>query len=215
MTESTREQILAKLRAAQQPFTDVPPFENPRAVVPITDHSPAALLALFVQEAEKLGCLVYQQPEAETVAQILTLIGDDKTILSWDFKHIPLASLPQALAAQGVTVAPDPTQDGVRVGITGADALLAGTGSLVVCSGAGKPRATSLLPDIHIAIVKASQMVADFETWSAQQKSSGHSAYRAPANTIVISGPSKTADIAQELIKGAHGPRVLHIFIVP
>lgn len=213
MTQTTRDQILAKLRAAQQPFTDMPPFENPRAVVPITDHSPAALLVLFVQEAEKLGCMVYQLPEAEAVAQILALIGDDKTILSWDFKHIAFASLPQALVAQGVTVAPNPTQDGVRVGITGADALLAGTGSLVVCSGVGKARATSLLPDVHIAIVRAAHVVADFETWTAQQKSSNQSAYRAPANTVIISGPSKTADIAQELIKGAHGPRVVHIFI--
>jgi len=214
MTQNTRDQILAKLRAAQQPFTDVPPFENPRAVVPITDHSPAALLALFVQEAEKLGCMVYQQPEAESIAQILALIGDDKTILSWDFKHIPLPKLAHELAVQGIKVAESPTQDGVRVGITGADALLAGTGSLVVCSGAGKPRATSLLPDVHIAVARASQLVADFETWTAQQKSSGQSAYRVPANTVIISGPSKTADIAQELIKGAHGPRVVHLFIV-
>ncbi len=214
MTHNTRDQILAQLRAAQQPFTDVPPFENPRAVVPITDHSPTALLALFVQEAEKLGCMVYQQPEAQSVAQILALIGDDKTILSWDFKHIPLPSLPQALTARGVTVAPNPTQDGVRVGITGVDALLAGTGSLVVCSRAGKPRATSLLPDVHIAVAQESQLVADFETWTAQQKLSSQSAYRAPANTVVISGPSKTADIAQELIKGAHGPRAVHVFIV-
>jgi L-lactate dehydrogenase complex protein LldG len=212
---SSRDAILNRLREAQQPFTDIPPLTERRRMVPLDDLSPAALLERFMQEAQKLNCLVQADAPAAVTDQIIALIGEDRMILSSDLAHVPLPMLGAALDSRGIRISPDPTADGVRVGITGADALLAGTGSLVVCSGAGKPRATSLLPDIHIAIVKASQMVADFETWSAQQKSSGHSAYRAPANTIVISGPSKTADIAQELIKGAHGPRVLHIFIVP
>jgi L-lactate dehydrogenase complex protein LldG len=210
---TSREHILGKLRAAQKPFVDVAPIANRQPMVPLDDLTPEGLLARFKEEASKIGCYVYHLPEADTIARILELIGDNRQILAWDFRHIALPGLSEALAAKGISVAA-PADGGVKVGITGADAALAATGSLVVSSGRGKHRTTSLLPDIHLAVVRVSQVCADLEEWISEQRTIGQPAFALSSNTVIISGPSKTADIAQELIKGAHGPRVVHIFIV-
>ncbi|MBC8100924.1 MAG: LUD domain-containing protein, partial [Armatimonadetes bacterium] len=57
-------------------------------------------------------------------------------------------------------------------------------------------------------------LLPDFETWLSADTQGDYTAFRAAANLVVVSGPSKTADIAQELIKGAHGPREVHIIIL-
>jgi L-lactate utilization protein LutC len=88
-------------------------------------------------------------------------------------------------------------------GITSAEALLAETGSLVVSSGPGRSRLASLLPPVHIAVVPAARMTTDLFTW-LESRPGGW-----PANTVLISGPSKTGDIEQTLSVGVHGPKRL------
>ena len=208
-----RNQILNKLRKAQQPFTDRPPIENRRHMVPETDLSQEEMLAQFSAEAKKLGCYVYQLNQNDAFEQIMELIGDDKSILSWDEAHIPLNGLHKKLETVGVSIAA--YNDGqVRAGITGVTSAFAATGSLVLLSGAGRYRTASLLPDLHIAILTPDQMMPDFEAWQQAQQKEGYPAFTKSSNTTIISGPSKTADIAQELIKGAHGPREVHIIIL-
>jgi L-lactate dehydrogenase complex protein LldG len=102
----------------------------------------------------------------------------------------------------------------MRVGITGVDAALAATGSLVLAAGVGKHRVTSLLPPLHIAVVRASQIMPDLESWVAMQRAQGLDAFRRMSSVIVISGPSRTADIAMQLIMGMHGPAELHIILI-
>jgi L-lactate dehydrogenase complex protein LldG len=87
------------------------------------------------------------------------------------------------------------------VGLTSAEAAFAETGSIVVSSGANTSRMVSLLPPVHIAMVPESKLTADIFTWTAARKGS------LPANTVFVSGPSKTADIEMTLVKGVHGPK--------
>lgn len=87
------------------------------------------------------------------------------------------------------------------VGISGADAALAETGSIVVSSGPGKSRMVSLLPPVHIALVSTSRLTPDIVTWAAAREG------KLPANRVIISGPSKSGDIAQILVLGMHGPK--------
>ena len=86
------------------------------------------------------------------------------------------------------------------VGISGADAALAETGTVVVSSGPGCSRLTSLMPPVHIALVPAACLTSDLFTWMAEQKPP------LPASVTLISGPSKTADIEQTMAVGVHGP---------
>lgn len=211
---SSRDTILNKLRAARKPFTDLPPIAERRHMTALADSNLDALRARFIEEAEKVGVYVYPVPDAKAaIGQTLALLGEHKQILAWEAEHLPVKGLLDTLQAQGVTIAAYDDRH-AAVGITGADAGLAATGSLVVCSGAGKYRTTSLLPDKHIALLDASRIVADLETWVQQQAQGGAEAFKASSNTVLITGPSKTADIAQELIKGAHGPRQVHIVLI-
>jgi L-lactate utilization protein LutC len=92
-------------------------------------------------------------------------------------------------------------------GITSAEALLAETGSLVVSSGPGRSRMVSLLPPVHVAVASAGLLTTDLFTWLAGRSGPW------PANTVLISGPSKTADIEQTLSVGVHGPKRLVVVV--
>ncbi len=210
---SSRDRILGRLRSARTTIEDPVSITDRRSIVPLNDLSQIALQDRFVAEAEKLACQVYRvDSDQDGVERVLTIIGEHKKLLCWDFAHIPLDGLEPVLQDTAVQIA-DGNDADAQVGITGIDAALAATGSLVLQSGDGKPRGTSLLPLIHIAIMTVEQIVPDLESWIARQRQSLHH-FQEIANTVVISGPSRTADIGMELVMGAHGPAELHIVLL-
>lgn len=87
------------------------------------------------------------------------------------------------------------------IGLSGAIAALAETGTVILASGPGGSRLASLLPPIHLALVPVSCLTTDIFTWTAGRQGPP------PANVNLISGPSKTADIEQTLAIGVHGPK--------
>ena len=90
-------------------------------------------------------------------------------------------------------------------GLSGVEAALAETGSLVVHSGVGKSRLATLLPPVHIALVPVARLVSDIFTWTASRAREAPM----PSNLNLISGPSKSADIEFTLTLGVHGPKRL------
>ena len=100
---------------------------------------------------------------------------------------------------------PDPT---IRVGITGALVGIAETGSLVLVGGSGRPLTASLLPQIHVAILKTSAMVPTLTDALHRPEVCASSA------GVIITGPSRTADIEMTLTIGVHGPGELHVFLI-
>lgn len=211
---SSRASILKRLKQAARPYETLVRPDEVRAVAPAPDSDPATLQEHFVEQARALSCGVYLCPdEATALRHLLTIIGDDRTILSWNRPYIPLGGVDEALAAAGIQVAAtdDPA---VRVGLTGADAALAATGSLVLVSGEGRSRLVSLLPPVHITVLRSDQIVPNLEAWIARQREAGLPAFALSSNTVIISGPSRTADIAMTLVLGAHGPAEEHILIV-
>jgi L-lactate dehydrogenase complex protein LldG len=98
------------------------------------------------------------------------------------------------------------------VGITGVFCAVAETGTLMLLSGARTPAATSLLPETHIALVRAGQLVRSMEDgWERVRSECG----KLPRAVNFVSGPSRTADIEQTLTLGAHGPYRVHVLLVP
>ncbi|KHF25397.1 LutC/YkgG family protein [Solemya velum gill symbiont] len=87
---------------------------------------------------------------------------------------------------------------------------VAQTGTLVLWPDREEPRLASLVPPIHIAVVEADTIVETF----AEAISEGNWASQMPTNALLISGPSKTADIEQILAYGIHGPKQLIVLIV-
>lgn len=96
------------------------------------------------------------------------------------------------------------------IGVTGGDWCAVDCGALVILAGPGRARATSLVPSVHIAVLKLDQLTADLTEIYAHFKERGE----LPISVNFISGPSKTADIEATLVHGAHGPREMHIFVV-
>jgi L-lactate dehydrogenase complex protein LldG len=210
MSNSSRDKILGRLRAVPPPFADVPPITERKMMVPMEGES---LVDTFVQRAKLLSANVLQpDSDEEALETILQIIGEDKSVLSWDFAHIPLAGLSTTLQARGITVA-DSRDESVRVGITGVDAALAATGSFVVSAREGRDRSVSLLPYVHIVVLREAQILPHLEAWLASCTADPE-AFRAIGNHVVITGPSRTADIAMELVLGAHGPAAMHILVM-
>lgn len=95
------------------------------------------------------------------------------------------------------------------IGITVADWGIAESATIVQLTRPGRPRSTSLVPSIHIALLPLSRLVADLAEAFALVRREPE-----PASMVLISGPSKTADIEGCMVLGAHGPRALHLLVL-
>jgi L-lactate dehydrogenase complex protein LldG len=104
-------------------------------------------------------------------------------------------------------------QAGDEVGLSRAAAAVAETGTLVMASGADNPVTVNFLPETHIVVVEEAALVGGYEgAWEAIRARFGRGAM--PRTVNFISGPSRTADIAGQLVMGAHGPRRLCVILV-
>ena len=111
----------------------------------------------------------------------------------------------------GLKIEARPTKGSDRLGITGVFCAIAETGTMVILSGADTPTATMLLPDTHVAVVPAERIVAGMEdAFALIRRERG----QLPRAVNLISGPSRTGDIEQTIVLGAHGPYRVHILVV-
>lgn len=115
-------------------------------------------------------------------------------------------------AGAGLAIEARPTRGQDRLGITGAFCAIAETGTLVVVSSPETPTATTLLPDTHVAVLSARDIVPGMEEAFARVRALPGGLPRA---VNMISGPSRTGDIEQTIVLGAHGPYRVHILLVP
>ena len=126
------------------------------------------------------------------------------SVLSWDGEQLP-AGLLENLRSQGIRAAFDLDPE-IRVGLSGAEAGIAGTGTLVLSLEKGKPQFVSLIPEIHFAVINANDIGEDLAQVMSSDK------LKQASMTTLISGPSRTADIEMTLTIGVHGPRQVHVF---
>ncbi len=144
-------------------------------------------------------------------------------LLAWDDEHLPLPDAVHRFLQSGCArtdgVVPHSaekrlTHQGgyfdVLYGLTGAEAGFAETGSIVVRSGPGRPRMASLVPLVHIALLPSDRIFRSPMHWLTEHGAD----VAAVANTVYITGPSRTADIEQRLELGVHGPREVHVVVI-
>ncbi|MBA2708157.1 MAG: lactate utilization protein, partial [Gemmatimonadaceae bacterium] len=104
----------------------------------------------------------------------------------------------------------DEVYDGYDCAVTDVSYAVAETGSLVVQPSAGQGRGLSLVPMVHVAIVEPRNLVADLVDLMEKLTTDGKSR----SNVIMITGPSKTADIEMNVVTGVHGPNVVKVFVL-
>ncbi len=114
-------------------------------------------------------------------------------------------------AGAGLDIEARPTQGDDRIGITGVFCAIAETGTMVILAGADAPTASALLPDTHVAILHASRIVDGMEDAFARIRDERGVLPRA---VNLVSGPSRTGDIEQTIVLGAHGPFRVHVLVV-
>lgn len=111
-----------------------------------------------------------------------------------------------------LTLRRGPARPDDATGLTGAFAAIAETGTLMLTSGPQSPTTLNFLPETHIVVLRRGQVVGSLEdAWDRLRGRSGHAM---PRTVNFITGPSRSADIGQQLQMGAHGPRRLHILLV-
>jgi L-lactate dehydrogenase complex protein LldG len=164
----------------------------------VTDRFEAELTALS-------GVFVpcNHQDLADKVFNVLREKRIDK-LLAWDPEHLP-PSLFSALKAKDIQLVFD-GDPGAKAGLTGVNAAIAETGTIVLTSGPGRPAATSLLPEIHLAILQEADIYENLPQVLHLRE------IREASSTTLISGPSRTADIEMTLTIGVHGPEEIYVF---
>jgi len=205
-----RSAILDRARRAQR--TGRIPVVIPVVAVPsVTAATPdARVLERFVTELGQLGVTVHLEDTAEAVRERVAGIVAGRLTLAWDAAVLPY-DVARLLPSAVTGASPRAQQAAADVGVTGCDAAIAETGSLMLLSGEGKPRTASLLPPLHIAIVKR----ADLRFSMADCLQERAADISASACCTFITGPSRTADIELTLTLGVHGPGRVVVVVGP
>ncbi len=199
-----------------------PPGPSPGLLLP--DLEPSDLVSLFGSRLRLVDGIDHGPLPAAVAADLVLSIFAEAGVreyLGWDDPGLP--GVHQKLAAAGMRrlEAWVPKQPDARLthqqayaslagGLTGADAGLAESGSIVLRSGPGRPRLASLLPTVHVAVLSVARLMRTLSHYAADHPA-------APAgvsNLVVITGPSRSGDIEQQLNLGVHGPRHLHVVLV-
>jgi len=166
----------------------------------------------FLEEIKKLSG-VGQRLSSSEVDPVLKILVEEHQIRKatvWETPHLRRLGVAEILHSLGVElVSPNAGKHEMALcdlGITEADYLLPETGTLVLRSSAEKPRGVSLLPRIHLAIVRPEMSRADMHQVFAEAKDHHY--------LVFITGPSRTADIELTVTLGVHGPKNLYVWMI-
>jgi len=183
-------------------------------VVPARGRTdPDTRLATFVAEAERVNATTDRVESMNAVPAAISgyLAGANLPAVVRIAPDPALAAIPWQTSPT-LTVTSGVASDGDLVAVTGAFAGIAETGTVILASGPESPTTLNFLPDTHIVVIAADRVLGAYEdAWAALRADRGPAM---PRTVNWITGPSRTADIEQTLLLGAHGPRRLHIVIV-
>jgi L-lactate dehydrogenase complex protein LldG len=203
-----REMLHARLKA------------HPRHLVPARGNlDRAGRITLFVEYLEReFGTASRLNSLAEVPDAIISYLAGQNLAPAFvasphpALRDIPFDSKPMLSVRFGTSTASD------TVSLTHAFAGIAETGTLMLPSGPARPTSNNLLPDNAIVILPAARIVGCFEDafdlLRAEPKTKAGRDKFMPRNVMLVTGPSRSADIEQTLELGAHGPRRLHVLII-
>lgn len=189
--------------------------EAPVGVVPARGQRPQkAKVALFCEMAEKVSATVKRVKKADDVPRAVSAYLRARNLpaavrMGADER---LKAMPWA-AVRALEVRHGPADPEDAVGVSHALAGIAETGTVALSSGADNPTTVNFLPEHHIVVVNASDIAGDLETVLSRLRQAFGKG-EMPRTLNLITGPSRSADIQQTLLLGAHGPRALHLIVV-
>ncbi len=217
-----RELVLGRVRAAVRRGTSPSRARPPADAGGLFEVAvpPGTPLDRFLARFEELGgnarVVASSEEVAPAVVGIARELGAERAAL-WETPAMRALGVRAALNAAGV-VAWSPTDGGdarqamaeAAVGVTGVDAVLADTATLILGTDGTRPRGVSLLPPVHVAVIPEERILATLAEWLAEARAAG----AMPSAYTFVSGPSRTADIELTLTVGVHGPGAVYAVVV-
>jgi L-lactate dehydrogenase complex protein LldG len=214
---SSRENILSRIRAA---LNDDPPLERPPVpeVWPRTNPTTGKMVERFTRELEALAGEVYRCPsEKEARKKLAKLLGelDDGSIARMDRPLVGelTSQLPAAEIPCGASDAEIQAMAEWSASVVAADFLLADTGTSLVACRTTQERLMCYLPPVCIVVAKTDRLFEHLPAaWDQIARRAADPELR--GEFVLITGPSRTADIEKILILGVHGPKRLVVLLV-
>jgi L-lactate dehydrogenase complex protein LldG len=210
---SGRDTVLARVRAALgEGAAAGEPVSMARTYRRVDEAARDAIMERFVRRVGDYGAAVHRVPAerlSATIGEVCGRRGGGAFVIPAD---LPADWLPDGLERLSDDGGLDYRQLDRSAGvITGCAVAVAETGTIMLDGGAGQGRrAITLLPDYHLCVVRADQIVGLVPEAIARLADAG----RAGRPVTLISGPSATADIELSRVQGVHGPRTLEVIIV-
>jgi L-lactate utilization protein LutC len=209
----SRDHILHRVRTALGRSAGQEPAPPPLVRLRIPEVGLDARAASFIVRLEVLAGKAQRVASQDAAREIVAAAIAGKTAVASNSPYLAqcgIASLAGVRTGiRDVTELRDACET-ADVGITSADYALADTGTLVTIASPAEARLVSLLPPIHIAVVPLDRLLTGLDELftilpnPAEQSSS----------MVLITGPSRTADIEQILVRGVHGPGEIHVVVV-
>ena len=224
---STRDDILARIRSglgrgalAGEAVAEAAArvAGHRRNLIPARAASldPAGRVDLFVAMAEAVQTTVARvTKDIDIPAEVARYLAAENLPAEVTVApHPSLASIPWTERPL-LNIREGKAEPGDLVSLTPCLAAVAETGTLMLVSGEATPTTLNFLPDTHIVVLRADQVVASYEDgWDLLRQRPGEGPQALPRVVNFITGPSRTGDIEQKIELGAHGPRRLHVILV-
>jgi len=208
----TTNPVLENIRKALGRDAQTPIGQRPAIYPARTPKSLDAEIEQFFNELRTLSGVGKRLSSTDIETELKALVAekDIRKATVWNTPHLTQLQVANKLASFGVElVSPNADKNEMAqcdLGVTEADYLLSETGTIVLRSSAEKPRAVSLLPRIHLAIVHPEMFRDDLHQVFAEARDSHY--------LVCITGPSRTADIELTLALGVHGPKNLYVWMI-
>lgn len=210
----SRDTILSDIRAAlgRPAGAPAPPLPVSARVPPRQPADPEAELEMLLDEIGKVSGKTQLVPEgglADALAALVQAEGIRKATC-WPTPELQALGVGRILAGLGVEIvspyAGKETLASCDLGVTGVDAAFPETGTLLLRGAPDRPRMVSLLPRVHLALLRPAVLHADLLPAFAEVKGQGY--------FVFVTGPSRTADIELTVTIGVHGPQALYVWVL-
>jgi L-lactate dehydrogenase complex protein LldG len=210
-----REEILGNVQAAlgRRSGSGIGPIPPTVRVPPRKPGDPEVEIAQLLAEIGKLSGVTKRLASRDELREALADLVKTETVRKatlWTTPNLTTWEVAGTLKALGVElVSPQADKHLVaecELGVTGVDAALPETGTLLLRSSPDRPRVVSLLPRVHLAILTPAALRADLHQAFAEAKDAGY--------CVLVTGPSRTSDIELTLTLGVHGPKALYAWVL-
>ncbi len=226
MSNNSREEILHTIRkglegvGSERTLEERNFLSETQEIQKLTKELQGKLKTQFVGELTKVNTNVLEagsEDEVKSFLQDLIKKKELKSFAIWESQFLKKMNLKQELKDVGLKLITAKNKNRIAkadIGITEVDYAIADTGTLVLLTDKNQPRSVSLLPPIHLAIVRPENLVRDINDLFIILKSRLQNTDDITSCMTFVTGPSRTADIELNLTLGVHGPKELYVVIL-